>query len=157
MKKPVQSDSFFEGRMKFIVPVVIILVVLVSAYFLFFHVKRCSDEICFDNALAKCSKASFLNIKEDSRWEYLIKGSSSGKCLVYVKNEFIAIDEVKELQGKSMVCSLLKGVVMQPESDLSQCHGLLKESLQDIIIERLHIYIVQNIGQINEELEKPLI
>ena len=55
-----------------------------------------------------------------------------------------------------MTCYMPRGIVMQPESDLNECHGLLKESLQDIIIERLHTYIVQNIGQISESITKPI-
>ena len=51
-----------------------------------------------------------------------------------------------------MNCMLPLGVRMIPESDIGNCHGLLKEGLQDIIIKRLHTYLVENIGQINLEV-----
>ena len=38
-----------------------------------------------------------------------------------------------------------------PESDINNCHGLLKEGLQDLFISKLHRYIVQNLGEINVE------
>jgi hypothetical protein len=56
------------------------------------------------------------------------------------------------LEGQEMTCFLPKGVVMIPESDIGRCHGLLKEGLQDLVIEKLHAYLVQNLGQINLEM-----
>lgn len=146
-----------ENKSKKIIILTAILVFLgITIYFNFFYARKCSSIECFNSALAKCKKASFVNSKDDSTWLYSIKGTSKGKCVVNVKNIWIKLDEAKAVQDKSMLCSLPKGVVMQPESDLTECHGLLKEALQDIIIERLHTYIVQNIGQISTELEKPI-
>jgi hypothetical protein len=51
-----------------------------------------------------------------------------------------------------MICSLERGVVIAPESSLDDCAGELKEGLQDLVISRLHKYIVQNIGKINADL-----
>jgi hypothetical protein len=60
-------------------------------------------------------------------------------------------DSVK-LEGNKMECKLPRGVVMIPESDIGNCHGLLKEGLQDLVIQKLHTYLVQNLGRINLEL-----
>ena len=73
------------------------------------------------------------------------------KCVVYVKNlEIAGTKEEKELRGKDMRCYLPKGIVMAPEEQIADCHGLLKEGLQDLIIKKLHLYIVQNIEEIKE-------
>ena len=56
------------------------------------------------------------------------------------------------LEGQSMTCMLPLGVVMAPESDIGICHGLLKEGLQDLVIRKLHTYLVQNLGRLNLEV-----
>ncbi|MFH0831508.1 MAG: hypothetical protein V1886_01415 [archaeon] len=135
----------------------ILIFLLIAVYLNFFYSRKCADESCFNSALSQCKKARFLNIQADSSWLYSIKGQKAGNCIVDVKNIDVKIAEAELLKGKSMICSLPKGVVVSPESELGNCHGLLKESLQDIILERLHTYIVQNIGQIASELEKPIV
>lgn len=145
-----------DNRNKVIILALILIFLVITAYFTFFYTERCKDIDCFNSMLAKCKKTTFLNEKEDSAWLYSIKGTSNGKCVVDVNNRWIKLEEGKSVQGKSMACYMFKGVVTDPESDLNECHGLLKEALQDIIIERMHTYIVQNIGQISENLKKPI-
>jgi len=41
---------------------------------------------------------------------------------------------------------------MIPESNIGKCTGLLKEGLQDLVIKKLHTYLVQNLGKLNLEL-----
>jgi hypothetical protein len=43
-----------------------------------------------------------------------------------------------------------------PEDDLSRCTGQLKENLQEIIIQKLHAYVVENLGQISKELQQQI-
>ena len=100
-----------------------------------------------------CNKVKFIG-GTDMIFEYAIKGSSNGHCEVGVlllQGELNNQDSIK-LEGLEMSCFLPKGVVMIPESDIGRCHGLLKEGLQDLVIERLHTYLVQNLGQINLEV-----
>lgn len=155
MKKNLDLGAI-DNRNKIIILALILIFLVITAYFAFFYAKRCKDIECFNSMLSKCKKAEFLNQKEDSTWLYSIKGTNKDKCVVSVKNTWIKLDEAKSVQGKSMACYMFKSVVTDPESDLNECHGLLKEALQDIIIERMHTYIVQNIGQISASLEKPI-
>ena len=41
-----------------------------------------------------------------------------------------------------------------PEKDLDSCKGELKENLQSVIIENLYKYIIDNLGEISEELRR---
>ena len=61
--------------------------------------------------------------------------------------------EADKLQGKKMVCTVQKGETQFPEKNIAQCTGELKEELQDIIIQRMHNYLLQNVGEIKEEFE----
>ena len=90
----------------------------------------------------------------DMIFEYAIKGASDGECEVELEllvGELNNQDSIK-LERQKMTCMLPKNVVMIPESNIGNCHGLLKEGLQDLIIKKLHVYLVQNLGQINLEM-----
>jgi hypothetical protein len=52
-----------------------------------------------------------------------------------------------------MDCYLPLGSLVSPESDISRCHGILKEGMQNLIIRQLHTYIVENVKDIGSELE----
>jgi len=55
-----------------------------------------------------------------------------------------------------MTCYIPYGSLTVPQENLKNCHGELKEELQDVIIKKMHTYILDHIGEINKELEKPL-
>lgn len=85
---------------------------------------------------------------------YTVKGSSGSECEVSVQllqGELSSWDSTK-LEMQKMTCMLPKGVVVIPENDISRCHGILKEGLQDLVIKKLHTYLVQNLGQLNLEV-----
>ena len=91
-------------------------------------------------------------------FEYIIRGDSDSGCKVDVQLLQGELDnqETIKLEKQKMTCTLPKGVVMIPESDIGNCHGMLKEGLQELIIKKLHTYLVQNVGKINlEVLEIP--
>ena len=141
---------------KGILVISIIVTLIIAIYFTFFFYYKCEDLACFKAHQEKCSKTKFVNDLEDATWFYQIKGKSDGECEIYVKLLSVKKGKInlQKLEGKSMVCYLPLGSSVSPESDISRCHGLLKESLQEIIINNLHSYIVSNIGEIGKELEK---
>mgnify|MGYP001355738711 CR=1 FL=1 len=87
-------------------------------------------------------------------FRYDIKGKDGDYCEVDVEllqGELNNADSLK-LEGQSMTCMLLLGVIVAPESDIGLCHGELKEGLQDLVIRKLHTYLVQNLGRLNLEV-----
>ncbi len=127
-------------------------------YFTFFFSYKCSDISCFQAHQEKCVRTEFLNDAEDTTWFYKIEGKENQKCkinaeILQVKEG--SLDKIK-LEGTSMDCYLQIGDISLPESDLTKCHGRLKEELQEIIIENAHKYIIENIGKINPELNKTI-
>lgn len=87
-------------------------------------------------------------------FEYTVRGTSGDSCVVNVEllqGELNNQDSIK-LEGREMRCRLPSGVIMIPESDIGNCHGELKEGLQDLVIKKLHTYLVRNLGQLNLEL-----
>lgn len=141
------------------VVITVVLLVLLLAYggFLiwsnFFHFERCKDRECFDEHLLRCERVKFLS-EGEMVFEYSIISKRKESCKVGVK--FITGDlsnqDSLRLKDKSMVCTLSLGDVVDPEDDISLCHGELKEGLQDIIISRLYEYLVQNLGKINLDI-----
>mgnify|MGYP001605291110 CR=1 FL=1 len=140
------------GKLIFIVLILIVLVVAV--YFSFFFYYKCDDVACFRAHQEKCSKTKFLNDVENAEWEYKIKGKKDGKCEINVKINQVSQGDVNKLilEGKSMDCLLPIGNTNAPEGDISICHGELKEKTQELIIQKLHAYVVKNLGEIGEEL-----
>ena len=133
----------------------IVLAVLLAAtvYFLFIYKPECKTISCFTTALIECRKSTFTSQQETSSWLYSINGKSGNLCEVYVKALEIKTDEEtrKALEGKSMICNIpVEDAGIAPESKIENCHGILKEGIQDQIIKKMHLFIIQNIGQIEQ-------
>tara|TARA_Y100000310_G_scaffold118516_1_gene117396 strand:+ start:5758 stop:6234 length:477 start_codon:yes stop_codon:yes gene_type:complete len=136
--------------------IIIIAVILVSLYFIwnwFFAYAGCDSWVCFNDRLESCSKTEFIG-GDEMIFEYIIQGKKRDLCEIDVEllqGNLNNQDSLK-LEGHKMECMLPYGAVIIPESDIGNCHGLLKEGLQDLIIRDLHATIVQNLGRINLEV-----
>ena len=146
-----------KGKNKLVLRIILlvgIFVILgVIIWMNFFHAKKCESQECFDFALRDCKRAQFVK-QGDISMKYLILGKKGDECKVHMRVLSANIAEVDEarLVGKSMFCWVPFRVVIVPESQIDNCHGVLKEELQDMIIENLHKQIVQNLGEINSDL-----
>ena len=137
---------------------ILIIVAIATIYITFFYYPKCDDRACWDYKLRACSQASYLNEPVDISWKYTILGKTTidnvEKCEVRV----LAVDikrglkKTEILKGKDMVCYLPLGVVTAPENNPNICTGKLKEEMQSLIIQKLHEYIVQNLGEISNEI-----
>lgn len=143
-------------KKKWIIIVVAIIVGLAAIYFSLLFYRSCDNKGCFDKNLISCAKTKFIQNSGDVIWLYTIKGKQSGSCVVNA--EILSIKEGKAslsyLEGKSMDCYIPLKLIAVPEADISKCHGLLKEALQDETIKNMHAYILENLGQIKEEFDK---
>jgi len=147
MKKMVfTKDTVIKG-------ILIGLIICLVIFFIwanFFYFKKCTTQECFDNYLAKCSRAIYVN-KGNITFEFKILNQENDICRVNVKllRGDLTNPDSLVLKEKSMKCGLPVGVISSPVDDISLCHGLLKEGLQDLIIKKMHTYIVQNLDRIN--------
>jgi hypothetical protein len=135
---------------KIILAIAIALVFIVAMYFTLFFYYAPENISEFKGYQEKCAKAKFISQAEDVDWEYKIQGRDNDRCQIDVT----AI-KVKEgtldkqiLEGKTMSCYMVLGSTNNPESDISDCHGELKEEMQTLIINNLHKYIADNLEQI---------
>jgi hypothetical protein len=146
-----------SGDRKIFKQVLIILIIAVFVYliyFFFFSAAKCTSDECYNEKMASCDKATYINEEPEASWKYKIKGKEKEACVIEVtllnaKQGQLGIDK---LQGRSMDCYYPLEVVDFPEKNLELCHGRLKEDIQEIIIQDLHKYIIGNIGQISEEI-----
>jgi len=145
-----------ERKVGIIFLVVLIIVVFLSAiYFTFFFAYKCDSKECFLGKQEICRKAIYTNAVDGVSWFYKIKGKTKGNCEILTKIVRVSegsIDQEK-LEGKSMDCFLKIGSIDAPEADIANCHGPLKEGLQDLIIKKLHQYVLDNLGEIGESLK----
>ena len=134
--------------------ILIIALVIFTGYFLFFYERQCSDAQCFVNAMTSCEPVSWIRADDQASWLYVIKSNAKGDaCKIEVE-----LLEVKQgtldsegLQGKKMICIIQKGETRFPEKDISKCTGVLKEEIQEQIIQRMHNYLLENVGEIKQE------
>ena len=144
----------------FIILMIIFALVIATAYY-FLHTKTCDNEYCFLAALKHCEKTQYKVNKEGNIWEYKILNSfgfSNNVCSVNVKNVKIASDDItiKKIEGKEMLCKIPKdyaGSYIEVHQKLEFCSGPLKESLQEIIVSNMYKYIIQNLGEISQEVK----
>ena len=139
---------------KFWVFLAIVLVLVGAMYFTFFFSYSCDKYECLVKNLEECKRAKLLYENQDTTWFYQIKGKDGSKCevevtLLQIKRGKL---DIEKLQGDSMTCLMPLGVTQAPEKDISLCNGKLKEGLQELIIQRLHNYIIANLGKIESEL-----
>ncbi len=136
---------------------IIIITSLIILGMSLYSFQSCKTWDCFNQNLASCSKAKFAGGR-DIIFGYTINGKTNDFCEVqveYLQGE-IANKDAEKLANEKMICFLPKGIVMLPETELNNCHGILKEKLQEQLISKLHNFILQNLGQINKELLNPL-
>ena len=141
---------------RWIILVSIVIVLFLAIYFTWFFYPKCDSMACYVSHQEACKKAKFTNEGAEKVWYYEIKGKESKKCEVEV--ELLEIRKgdlaLKALEGKKMVCLLVYGSQRNPELDLLKCHGELREEIQNQIIQKLHSYIIDNVGEISEGLAK---
>lgn len=131
------------------------LLILASIWLTFFYYHKCENQTCFNDYLQDCRKATFIS-NNNMVFEYTIQKQTKFNCIVEVKllqGDLSNQDSLK-LEKKQMQCYLPLNTVVVPEADISLCKGELREGLQELIIQKLHAYIVQNLGKINADLLK---
>jgi hypothetical protein len=144
---------------KVILGLIVLIVVFAAVYFTWYFEYDCEDIVCFQKHQAKCSRANYVFESDNTVLAYNTKYKDSGQCVTGVK--MVAVKEgtadKRRLEGLSMDCWVQMGErITAPEKDLSECHGLLKEEIQEIMIQNAHSQIIANIGEISEELNKVL-
>jgi hypothetical protein len=154
-----ESQGYTKIKIRIIISVVLVIlaVLIFAGYMLFFKVNECKDQNCFNDALSNCVKASFL--REDSRtvWFYKILGpleNDDCKLIITLIRMKAGTIDSENLEGKSMACVVKKYDTQYPEKDISQCTGELKEEMQDVIIRRMHDYILKNFQEIKENFSE---
>lgn len=138
--------------------VLALLFFVLAVYFTFFYSVNCKDLGCWDYKLQKCEKATYINNDGQVSWAYRIvsRNKEANLCEVNVKLKEIreGLVSSKALEGKEMICTIPLGVIINPDTDPNMCHGRLKEEMMGLIIKKLHEYILNNLGTLNENITK---
>ena len=140
-------------NVKAVLALIFFILIIAGSAYLIIYKPECLNQSCFLNSLWKCKSSTYLNSQENVTWYYVIDGPTDDKCQVKVNSVNIKADveTANALMGKTMTCLIPKDIAgsFMPEGKIEYCHGELKENIQDLIIKKLHLFIVQNIGQLN--------
>lgn len=139
-----------ERDKKILLSAVIITVIVFVGIYLIFSPAKCFDYACFQFKMNDCSPVKYVNEEKEASWSYYVVGPTNDECKIRVTLLMAKEGDLglKELEGHSMNCFYPRGVSAYPDKDLFKCHGTLKEDLQQRIIQKLHEYIVENIGDL---------
>lgn len=137
----------------------IILILGVGGYFaysFFYTAKECGDYRCYTESLDNCRKVWFTRESDKYVWRYEILNSMD-KFTCNVDVRLLKIKEgasrAEKLEGQNMVCQIKKTTTLLPEEDMLICTGPLRERLQEVIIDRMHNYLLENLEQVREEFK----
>lgn len=152
------DDSSFVSRhwLQITLGILAIVAILFALYFTLYQPVNCDSYSCFQDNMARCSKAVYINEEPEASWRYEILGTENNECKIQVtmlqakKGEL----ELENLIGSSMECRYPKGIMTYPEKDLGACSGKLKEDLQGIVIKKLYTYILDNLGELDQSLKQ---
>jgi len=135
---------------------VILIVLFALIYFNYLHILKCNNKECFSEAIVGCKRTSYTDDNPETILQYKINGRKGDKCSVDIKVLQIKKGDMSlsVLENKEMNCLIPLGVLTWPERNLEDCHGELKESIQEIVINRMHSQIVENLGKINQTITK---
>jgi len=116
--------------------------------------KLCQDIDCFLNRMTKCSPTELYHEEKEASWLYGVLNKQNNECIVQVTLLQAKEGELRltQLHGLSMQCNYPLHISVIPGKDLGICNGRLKEELQEIIIEKLHTNIIENLGIIDQSL-----
>lgn len=138
-------------RISVIFGIIALILLILVIYFFIIKEENCkNDKFCFLTNLRNCEKS----IYEDEEWFYRIEGKYKSNCIVYVKNinlYGVNVEYANAIKGKDMKCHipLNKAGMFMPHEDLDYCSGNLKEATLDMMVKKMHQYIIQHIGEFN--------
>lgn len=153
-----KEEFIAKYKWQLVLGAVVIIAVIFASYFTFVKPISCTTYACFQENMASCNKATYINEDPEASWRYTIIGKESGECkieviLLQAKKGDLELDLLK---GYGMECIYPIGVVNYPDADLGACSGRLKEELQGIVIKKLYSYILDNLGQLDESLKSAI-
>ncbi len=133
-----------------------IIILTFFTLYVTFSPEKCPNLECFQENLAKCMPATYVNEEPEASWGYQIAGRKDDKCRIEVT--LLSAKEgplgLRDYEGNSMVCAYQLGYLTFPEKNLDACSGELKENMQSVIIEKLYRYIIDNLGEISEGVDE---
>lgn len=138
-----------------VVLVVCAIVVLSFALYATLKPVTCKDFACFEKHMGACTRASFVNEEPQASWKYDITQRTAEGCQIEVTLAQAKEGELRlrDFEGHSMTCVYPFGVIAYPDKEMIRCHGRLKEDLQELIIERIHSYLINNLADVKNILD----
>ncbi|MEK6914361.1 MAG: hypothetical protein AABW83_01810, partial [Nanoarchaeota archaeon] len=146
------------SRNSIIISLIIIILGLIFFYYFvgFDKPTECKDINCYKEYLLTCKKSFLVNDEDNYVYRYkILKSNGNNYCnveviLLKIKN---GTAENEKLEGLNMICKVNKFEDILPQKNMLSCSGKLREELQEIIINKLHNTILQNLEEIKKEIK----
>ena len=134
-----------------------LLILFILGYYTGYLRENCGrDATCFAENVEKCGASSFIDVKNNNIYQYVIWPGFLDQCHVRVTLERVSVGappEYLELEGKEMMCTISKDDLEATSLDnfdnfMDYCTGPLKEELYELIIKRMYENVVSQLGPI---------
>ncbi len=157
MKKPKKRSSNKA------IPILVMLFIIFVVFYIGYE-KNCNDDkLCFNKAASKCNKARVLIENNETTFLYTVKGSEGDRCVINVKIVDIkdSSPETDIFLGKDMDCKIPKeeitfDMISKTSENIEYCSGPLKETMYQVIIQKMYSTIAQNLGDIILEIRSEI-
>jgi len=164
MPKKNKKQISFLGILLKVIPVILVLIIVFMIIMLP-HKTNCEYDLnCFNELASECRPSKVNMIQEENTFEYAIEGIENDNCILTITivevSENSPVETVALLEGKSMTCSVPietdLSSIQQSSDILSYCTGPLKESMYELIIQKMYGVIAQNLGSVISEAKNAL-
>lgn len=149
------SGGFFK---KFLIFLILFGIVTWLAFAYGWIKKDCvQNKKCFDDAAKGCKPSKYSAVKEGHLYSFIIKGSSKDKCRISITLQKMASGTprniVDSFEGKNMECLVPQSRIESSGAEeikglISYCTGPLKESIYELIIQKLYGLLIKNFNDI---------
>ena len=151
----------YKNWSRFIILLIILSAIFLGAYYSGFTREYCgTDTNCFSEKAYNCRPAEVYTSRSNNIYYYKINPTINNKCELFIKfdraQEGTPSEHVTLLEGKSMTCTMPKSEmrkrdVLDMEGIMPFCTGPLKESLYELIVQRMYELIIINLKEISTE------
>lgn len=164
---PLKKGKKVKIPLKIVIMMGVIVILIISFLYSTGRLYRdCNEDLdCFYEEAARCSAAKVSTVNSNNWYNYHIIREEKEFCIVNIKLEKMGIGSdlhlVEIFEGKEMLCKIPKQeFANNPISNIKgitkHCSGELKDSLQQLIIERMYRELVENSNYDVKKAEKLL-
>ncbi|MFH1376201.1 MAG: hypothetical protein ABIH25_01050 [Candidatus Woesearchaeota archaeon] len=153
-------------KLSYLLPLFFLIIFIILVFLLFYENDCGNSKTCFDQAFESCDKSRVVLEEDQNKFQYQIIGSKTDSCVVKITITELdpnsRKDVIEKFEGKYMTCNIPQDQTLETgsfldyeaQNILQYCSGPLKESIYELIIEKLYNVLAENLGEIISQIQQ---